>query len=432
MKYALTHAHVLDGKLDENGQMPCRYGTVLVEDGVFTSICKKVRITPDYEVIDLQGGYLMPGLINLHCHLPLSGRPSKPKEKPTDYKKLFDMLSKRRLIMAAYRKLQEKNVRDLVYSGATTVRTVGGVLDFDRTLRDRVKEGKLDGPRMLVCNSAISVPGGHFAGSIATEAHNPQEAVHQVRVLSETKPDWIKLMVTGGVMDASAEGEPGALRMEPAIIKAACDEAHRLGYRVAAHVESPAGVRAALENGVDSIEHGACLDEELVQLFKEKNAMLVTTVSPAVPMALCSEEQNVTNDYGRKNAKVVLNGILECARTCMAEGIPVGLGTDSGCPHTMQYNTWRELLLWTQQLGVTPACALNAATENNAKLLGLQDVTGTVEVGKRADFIVSKENPLENLRTLADLQLVCANGKVLKKRKLRKNEEVEKLLDTVM
>lgn len=171
-------------------------------------------------------------------------------------------------------------------SGVTTIRTVGGIAHYDSKLRDEILKGKVIGPRIVASNEGISVPHGHMAGSVAIVAHNNEEALALVDKAKSQNVDLIKLMITGGVLDAKEKGVPGELKMPPEMVKAVCDRAHQLGYKVAAHVESSEGVRVALENGVDSIEHGAKLDDEMIALFKEKNAFLCTTISPALPFAL--------------------------------------------------------------------------------------------------------------------------------------------------
>lgn len=174
--------------------------------------------------------------------------------------------------------------RTELFSGVTTFRSVGGVENYDTWIRDQILEGRTAGPRILAGNMAISVPGGHMAGSLAYEATSPEEAAQLVRKISQDKPDLIKLMITGGVLDAAAKGEPGVLKMSPEMVRSACQEAHKLGYKVAAHVESPEGVKVALENGVDTIEHGAKPDEETLRLFQEKGAVHVATISRRCPM----------------------------------------------------------------------------------------------------------------------------------------------------
>lgn len=253
MKYAYRNGIILDGT--EN--MEPLTGTAVLTDGeIIENLVKDYEVPSEYEIVDLQGGYLLPGLINLHAHLATSGKPPESSEKQTDYTKLYQLLTSGTLIRAGAKKVLEGYLKTELLSGVTTIRTVGGVLDFDARLRDEINQGKLTGPRMYVSNMAISVPGGHFAGSIATVSSSVEEVVADVRKIAETHPDLIKLMITGGVMDSSDEGEPGVLRMPAEYVKAACEEAHKLGFKVAAHVEGTEGLRTALENGVDSIEHG--------------------------------------------------------------------------------------------------------------------------------------------------------------------------------
>ena len=234
---------------------------------------------------------------------------------------------------------------------------------------------------------------------------------------------------TGGVLDATVKGEPGALKMPPEHVKAACDEAHRLGYKVAAHVESPEGVRVALENGVDTIEHGAKPDEHIISLFKERGAALVTTISPALPYALFDTAVSGASEKDQYNGKIVFDGVVESAKTALANGIPVGLGNDVGCPYITQYDFWRELCYFHKYCGVSNQFALYTATLRNAQLAGVGDVTGSIEPGKSADFIVTKHNPLEDLRALQHLELVVCRGHVIKKPNPKRNKTVDALLD---
>ncbi len=250
-----------------------------------------------------------------------------------------------------------------------------------------------------------------------------------MRQIAATNPDWIKLMITGGVMDASEEGEPGVLRMPPELVRAACDQAHELGYRVAAHVESPEGVRVALENGVDTIEHGAQPNEEILELFKERGAADICTISPAVPYTLFPLEDSHAPEIAKTNGKVVMDGIIACAKGCLAEGIPVGLGTDSGCPFITHYDMWRELVYFQKYCDVSADFALHTATQINAEILGLADEIGTLEAGKSADLIVCDANPLEDLSRLRKLRAVICQGRLYKNPRPRKMANVERLLD---
>jgi len=423
MKIAYTNCTILDGSeaMKPNAQM-----TITVENGKIISIERDNQLPADCQVVNLEGRYLMPGLINLHAHLPSTG---KPQKKQTDAVKLVKILMKTALSRAIARTMCEKSAKLQLLSGVTTLRTVGGIGNIDSQIRDRIRSGKISGPRMLVANMAVSVTGGHMAGSLAYESTSVEEAVEDVQLIMQDHPDLIKLMITGGVLDAKVKGEPGVLRMPAEYVKACCNEAHKYGYPVAAHTESPEGVWVALENGVDTIEHGAALDEKLVALFKEKKAALICTISPAVPIGLFDKEISYSSEMAQYNGKVVMDGIISGAKTALENGIPVGLGTDSGCPFVTHYDMWRELAFFHKFVGATNEFALYTATKGNAKILGLEDITGSIEVGKSADFLITEGNPLKDLSVLRTPYMVVASGKLFKQPKIRKYSNVENELD---
>lgn len=423
MKYALTNMHLLSGREDMKPQDGL---AVLVDGEKIVDIVAESAVPAEYATRDLGGRYLMPGLINLHVHIPGNGKPSK---KPMDAKKSVKMMTSCGLARKLVEMIYKKYANTALLSGVTTIRTVGGLESYDSKLRDKIKQGKVQGPRILASNMAVSVPGGHMAGSLAYEATTPEEAAAFVRQIAEDKPDLIKLMITGGVLDAEQKGEPGVLRMQPALVKAACDEAHRLGLQVAAHVESPEGVRVALENGVDTIEHGAKPDEEILRLFKQRGAALVATLSPALPFALFDREVSNCTEIAQFNGKIVFDGIIDCAKACVEQGIPVGLGTDTGCPYVTHYGMWRELVYFSKFCGVSNAFALYTATCRNAEIAGLGDQLGTVEPGKLADLIVTEGNPLEDLKTLRNVSMVVTGGKIIDHPKVKKMPQVEQELD---
>ncbi len=423
MKVAYRNGILLDGS--EN-MTPQTGKVVLVENETITAIVDEGADLSGYEVEDLQGGYLMPGMVNMHVHIPSSGKPSK---KPKDPKKTVKLVTANQLTRKIVEHMYKGFGRTELLSGVTTLRTMGGVENYDTWLRNKINAGEVDGPRILASNMAVSVPGGHMAGSLAYEATTPEQAADFVRKIAQDKPDVIKLMITGGVLDATERGEPGVLRMQPELVKAACDTAHALGLKVAAHVESPEGVRVALENGVDTIEHGAKPDSEILDLFREKGAVHVETLSPALPFALFDRSVSYCSEMAQYNGKIVFDGIVDCAKQCLAADIPVGLGTDTGCPFITHYDMWRELYWFHKYCGVTNAFALYSGTKRNAELLGLGDVTGSIEPGKCADMIVTRENPLENLQALRKLEMVVARGKRYHQPKVKKMPQAERELD---
>ena len=423
MKYAYINGKILSGDKD----MQVKQGLVIVTEGEkITDIVKEVPKSPDMKVVDLDGRYIMPGLINMHVHLAGNG---KPQKKQRDNEKLVKTLMGTALSRAVAYKVVSDFARTELLSGVTTIRTVGGLGDFDTRLRDEIAAGKRVGPRILAANEGISVPGGHMAGSVAVAAHSIDEALKQLEHAGNEKVDLVKLMITGGVLDAKEKGVPGELKMKPEMVKAVCDRAHAAGYKVAAHVESPDGVKVALANGVDSIEHGAKPDDEMIRLFKEKNAFLCTTISPAVPYALFDRSLTNATEVEQYNGNIVFDGIVECAKAALANDIPVVLGNDVGCPWITQYDFWRELCYFHKYTGVSNAFALYTATKRSAELAGIGDITGSIEKGKCADMIVTKDNPLDRLEALRHVDMVIARGRVIDRPKIKVNSLVERELD---
>ena len=423
MNIAYTNGIILDGT---EHMTPQSGKAILTEGGVITDIVPDTAIPSGYEKIDLGGKYILPGLINLHVHLAGSG---KPKKKQSDPVKLVRLITSNAIMRHIGKKMVAGYAKTQLLSGVTTIRTVGGIADFDTFVRDKIHDGKLLGPRILASNMAVSVHGGHMASSLAYEAATPEEAAAYVDKIAEDKPDIIKLMITGGVLDAEKVGEPGVLRMAPELVKAACDRAHTLGFKVAAHVESPEGVQVALENGVDSIEHGAKPTDDIINLFKEHNAFQVSTLSPALPFALFNRGISHATYEQQENGKIVFDGIISLAKACLANGIPVGLGTDTACPYVTQYDMWRELCYYVKYCGVSETFALYSATLLNATLAGIGDETGSIEKGKKAEMIVTKENPLQNLQTLRDPAMVIMRENIIRSPKVKKIPEVETELD---
>ena len=431
MKYAFVNGIILDGTKE---MQPISGKTVLTDGDRIVNIVSNEESIEGYEIIDLDGAYLLPGLIDLHVHLALSGKPPKEKKnsKPVDYEKLYKLLTGNALVKMAAKRLVASYAKTEVMSGVTTIRTVGGVLDFDAQVRDMINEGKMIGPRIIASNTGISVPGGHFAGSIATAVNSPEEAKELVRKIAGTKPDLIKLMITGGVMDSDAEGMPGMLKMSSEIVKAACDEAHCLGYTVAAHVESSEGIKVALENGVDTIEHGAKLTDEMIKLFKERNAADICTLSPAIPYAKFTLEESHASQTAKNNGQIVLDGIIECAKTCIENDIPVGLGSDVSCPFVVHYNFWRELYYFSKYIGRSTQETLHRATLGNAIIAGIGEETGSIEIGKSVDMIVVKKNPLDDLTSLRNVTMVVARGNLIRNPKHKQMSEIDDILDRYM
>ena len=423
MNYAFINGKILDGTKDMQVQSGLY---ILVQDGIITDIVPGTADLQNYNIIDLQGNYILPGLINMHVHLAGNG---KPQKKQRDNEKLVNTIMGSSLTRKIAYKMVSGFAKDELLSGVTTIRTVGGLGDFDTRLRDEIEAGTKTGPRILAANQGISVPGGHMAGSVAIAAETADDALSQLAKSEEEKVDLIKLMITGGVMDAKEKGVPGELKMSPEIVHAVCQKAHEDGYLVAAHVESPEGVRVALENGVDSIEHGAKLSDDMIKLFKERGAFLCTTISPVLPYALFDRSVTNATEVEQYNGNVVFEGIIACAKAALEHDIPVVLGNDVGCPWITQYDFWRELYYFHKYVGVSNAFAIYTATRRSAELAGIGHITGSIEKGKSADMLVISGNPLEDLRALRYPEIVITRGTILNHPKIKKRKQVEAELD---
>ena len=432
--FVFRNATVLDGT--EN--MEPRIGrTVLVEDGRIAAVGPAAEVDAPIGAreLDLGGAYLLPGLINMHVHLCGSGRPTSAGDAGALMKRLDNPVGR-----AIVRGLLRKRAQQQLASGVTTVRGAGDPLYGDIAVRDEFNAGKHVGPRLIAPGTGVTVPGGHGAGLFAQIAESPEDAAELVREIAAHGADVIKLFVTGGVFDAEKVGEPGVLRMSDEVARAACEAAHRLGLSVMAHVESTEGVRVALRAGVDTIEHGAPMTPEIVDLYRGgagtqlegRTPSVTCTISPALPFVKLPPEKTHSTEVQKANGDIVCEGIVQSARDALAAGIPVGLGTDSSCPFVTQYDMWREVAYFAKYVGVSNAFALHTATAVNARLLGLGDETGTVEVGKSADLIVVGANPLDDLSALRDVRHVMCRGAFVEHPRVKHIAELDEELDWIM
>ncbi len=433
-KYALTNCRIIDGihsGIQEDS-------TILVSGGKIEQIGRtsEIRIPKGYSSLDIGGKYLMPGLINAHVHLFGSGKPMKAMSGGKAQKKLVRILNTN-----PGRKVLDSMVKDhalsALNSGVTTIRAVGDLLYSDIKLRDLIDSGKVQGPRLLVSGPAISVTGGHGAGSFANISDSPWEARRLVRQNVREQVDLIKICVTGGVTDSRKVGEAGRLEMTLEEINAVCEEAHKIGFLVAAHAESTEGVRLALQGGADTIEHGSVFDDEIIELFLKNPkslrgySCLIPTLYPAVTICKLRPEDTLMNPVSIENARIVFEGMVRGLVRAAEAGVLTGLGTDASCPFVTQYNTWRELEYVVKYGGLSPEAAIHNATQGNARILGIDHLTGTLEPGKASDLIVLKENPLTDITALSEVAMVMRGELLMKAPKVTKLTHLEELLDTI-
>ena len=403
---------------------------ILICDGIIHEIEDEITKSNDIKTIDLSGKYVLPGLINLHCHLPSSGKPISFSKGSLDLKTLLNIILKFRLGKAILKKMCYKYAKIELLSGVTTIRTVGGISNIDSSIKDDINNKKYVGPNILSSNCAIATINGHMAGLVAFPCENVQQAIDFVDLtIQQGNVDLIKIMITGGVLDGDVPGKPAEMKMPVEMIRAICQRAHSYNLPVAAHVESKEGVKAALENGVDTIEHGRYLDEYLIDLFKKTDSKLICTISPARPMKLLDDSQ-LPSPFYKINGTIVCDGIIAAAKSAIENSIPVGLGNDVGCPFITHYDFYRELVYFDKYVCNNKSYTLFTATLNNARIIGLDDKIGSIEIGKNADIIVCGNNPLDDLSALKNLDLVIKDGNIVKG-KFKRNPKCEEVLNSL-
>jgi imidazolonepropionase-like amidohydrolase len=437
-KIAFTNLNMYDGKKDSDLQSNM---TIIIEfdqtgkekKGVITEIgpSEKINVPSKSQIIDLMGKYVIPGLINVHCHLTADGKPMTVTQGGESKMNLLKKFLGSQLGRAYVKSKMKRNVLAALNSGVTTIRNAGDPEYYDVEIRNAVEKNKIQGPRLVVTGRSICVTGGH--GELMSHIiDSPWEGRKAVRHCLRHGSDVIKILSTGGVMDAKQIGEAGRAQMTVEEISAICDEAHRAGVNVMTHCESTLGIKEALLGGVDSIEHGAQITDELIALFKNNPktlngyTTLVSTVS--APLDLCELGAKVLKitDVVQQNAEIIRDGLLEGLKTAIESGIPVAMGTDAAVPFVAHYEFWKELLYYQHFTGISNKQAINIATEQNSKLIGVNEITGTLESGKAADFVVYDQNPLENLLALEHPYKVVYRGNIIHKPSYKKVKALEK------
>lgn len=424
-KLLIKHANIYDGKLDS--EIIYDYD-IYIENGIIKDLGKNLNYT-NVKILNLNNCFVVPGLINLHVHLPASGKLSK--SKAANQKKLVSFIKRNKLTRYIGLKVCHKNAKTELYSGVTTIRTVGGIANFDSKLRNLINNNKYIGPRILASDEAIGVKNGHMDQTVACAASSIDEAIKMVEQRKENGCDLIKIMVTGGILDGKNKGEIGLLKMDPKMIKAICDKAHSLNMIVAGHIEGEEGVKESIIQGVDTIEHGAKVNDELIKMFKNRNGAYVATFSPAIPLTYLNPTLLGYDEIASYNSSLLLDGMKDFTAKCLQNNIKVGLGTDTGCPLITHYNMYKELIYFTKCVpNITNKFALHTATLVNAQIAQIDNCTGSIEINKSADLLILKDNPLEDLNALKNPLNVIFKGKIFKS-KIKRYKKVESLLDTI-
>ena len=398
--------------LAEPGQAPRGPSTVIVRDGKISEV-RDGLVPPEggARLIDLSNRFILPGLIDMHVHLlgiggdPLRARLLRINTEPQD-----------ELLYGA------GNARVTLNAGFTTVRDLGGNPRSIRALRDAIERGDVSGPTIVNAGAPISVTGGHgdptnglaepFADAVAAGVENtcdgPEDCTRAVRRQVGLGAQVIKFMATGGVLSNVSGGLGRA--MSPAEMKAVIDTAHELGRKVAAHSHAKEGTMAAVEAGVDTIDHGTFLDDATIRAMKAHGTWLVPTMlAPAT--ALQQARAGLLPPATVPKAEAAAAAAIESHRKAIAAGVRIAFGTDTGV--SKHGDNAREFALMVAA-GMTPAQAIKAATVNAAEALDRAGQFGRIAPGFAADLIAVDGDPLTDVRALEDVDFVMKGGAVIK------------------
>jgi imidazolonepropionase-like amidohydrolase len=403
--FVLTAARIFDGR-SETVSTP---GRVVVTGGKIVGVGREAAAPPGAESIDLGEATLLPGFIDSHVHLTMDF-------KPEWYRGFYE----RQMLLPPEAALHAAvNARVTLLAGFTTVRDVGSDDFVAAGLRNAIRAGLAEGPRMLVSNHAISATGGHgdapafdparvpSLGPLEGVCNGPEECRAAVRYQMKYGADVIKCMPSGGVLSLTDPLDAPELTLEE--MRAIVSEAHAWGRKVAAHCHGDAAGKIAIEAGVDSIEHGSFLKPDTLARMKEKHVFLVPTLmagewtggrAETLPPVLAVK------------ARAALTARTEMFRNALRIGVPIAFGTDSAVsPHGRNAEEFALMV----SLGMRPAAVLRAAGPAAAELLGIFDRAGTLEAGKAADVIAVAGNPLEDIRATEKVLFVMQEGRVVRR-----------------
>jgi len=407
--YVLKAARMFDGKSDTL----TKPGLVVVTDGKIAAVGSGATIPAGAEVIDLGDATLLPGFIDAHTHLTSMYR--------EDYKQAaLDSLQK----PVAERAIDATaNARVTLLAGITTVRDVGSSDYLDIGLRNAIRDRVVPGPRMLVTVHALGATGGHCdhedgfrAGLFGYESgpmdgviNGPEQARYAVRLDHKYGADMIKVCATGGVLSLTDDVDTPQLTQDE--LNAIVDEAHALRRKTAAHAHGAEGAKRAIRAGIDSIEHGTFLDDEALDLMKQRGTFLVPTLMAPQGLVEQIDKGLYIPPPILAKAQAAIAAVHQTFQKALAKGVRIGLGTDAGVyPHGRNTEEFHQMV----DLGMKPIAALQAGTSADAELLGLADKIGTLESGKLADVVAVPSDPVENIRQTEHVFFVMKEGVIYK------------------
>tara|TARA_B100000767_G_scaffold136707_1_gene129462 strand:+ start:1838 stop:3109 length:1272 start_codon:yes stop_codon:yes gene_type:complete len=396
--YTSAYIDVLDEKVIKNSSITINEGLIVSIDSGY------IKVDKSNTLIDLRGYTLMPGLMDMHVHfgqeyLSKSERPVKVERETT-------------AIMAtqhAYKTLK---------AGFTTVRQVGDSGMVAISLRDAINAGHVIGPRIFTSGKSIATTGGHAdpTNGLASGDYiyptaedgvinGPYDAYTAVRQRYKDGADGIKLTVTGGVLSVAKSGDNPQFTEEEvtSVVKAAKD----YGMWVAVHAHGALGMKRAVIAGVDSVEHGTFMTEEVMDLMIKNGTYYVPTISAGEFVAEKAKIDNYFPDVVRPKAASVGPQIAATFAKAYKRGVKIAFGTDSGVQ--AHGTNWREFVYMSEN-GMPPIETIKAATIETAKLLSIDMTHGSITVGKVADLVAVKGNPLNNMNLMEDISFVMKGG----------------------
>ena len=379
MNVILRDARMIDGC----GGAPAR-GFVVIEKNEIVEAGKGPGPSrkKGYEVIDLEGRCLLPGMIDCHVHLCIDGSADPMQSVQKDSAAMITLKAARHAHLS-------------LLAGVTTVRDLGSANGISGSLRDAITLGVVTGPRVVTTNQAVCITGGQ-GWQFSRQADGPDDVRRAVREQIRAGADAIKMMATGGVITPGVE--PGSPQFTLEELKAGAEEAHKAGRKIAAHAQGNEGIKNSLRAGFDTIEHGIYLDDEAIALLREKKAILVPTLSAPFNIMEKGEKCGIPSFIIEKTRKVKDAHVASIKKAHKA-GIPIASGADSGTPFNLHGENLKELELLVG-IGLSPMEAIVSATRVAAETLGLGSRLGTLQPGKLADLIVVEGDPLKDIAVL--------------------------------
>lgn len=385
--------------IDGKGGEPVKNVSVLIEEFTIAAVGPAIDVPSDCDELDASGMTVLPGMIDCHVHLVVTPR----------------VLTDQLMLPFSYTVAEGlQNARLTLEAGFTSVRDAALT---PRGVKMAVDRELFPGPRMLLAVSAIGQTGGHgdstLPSGVDTRLTTPERpnglvdgadaARREARLVLRAGADHVKIITSGGVM--SPNDEPDSTGLTPDEISAIVYEAHAAGKRVMSHAQGTQGIKNAVNAGVESIEHGFYLDDEVIDAMLQRGTYLVPTLIAPIWLLRRSEAgPGSLPDYAQRKARQVIAASQASFRRAVERGVKIAMGTDMGCgPHG---SNAEELALMVQN-GMSPMQAIVAATSVAAECMGISRMTGTIEPGKRADLIAIKGDPLTDIATLARHQDVC-------------------------